>query len=310
MSTGNLTLLESVKDSSDPLRRGVIETIIRESSPLLLLPMIPFMGNAMKSDVEGTLPGVNFRDVNETYSPTWGSDREEFWGVAILGGELKIDNFIIRTRGDVRSTKARQYAKFAKAMAHKFDKWFFDGTGTAKDFKGLNALISDGHGQPFIPNANGGALTLEGLDEAHDKLRTGTADVIYCNRTLRRKITTLGRNQSNGYSMIDVGNDVFGRQVTQYDGVPIGIVGDDPDGNLILDFDETEGTETAATSLYFLRFGEDHVAGLMGAGGHMEVRDFGEMETEPVHLGRVEFYPGLAVFDQYAAVRYSGITNA
>lgn len=310
MPTGSVTLLESVKDSSDVLMRGVIETIIEESAPLQMLPQIPIQGNALKREIEGALPAVQFRDVGDTYTNTWASDTEQFWGVAILGGQVKIDNFIINTRGDVRSTKARQFAKFAKSMAHKYNQWFFDGTGTAKDFKGVNALIDDGHGQVQYAGANGAALTLDMLDEAHDALRTGSADQILCNRTVRRKITQLGRNLSNGFSLIDIGDNEFGHQVTMYDGVPIGIVGDDIDGNLILDYDETRGSSDVTTSLYFVRYGEDHVAGLMGAGGMMTVKDFGELQTEPAHLGRVEFYPGIAVFDQYSIVRLAGITNA
>ncbi|MEM9605898.1 MAG: major capsid protein [Actinomycetota bacterium] len=309
MPNGNVTLLESVKDSSDKLRRGVVETIIQESSPLQRLPQVPIMGNAYKIDVEGDIIEPDFRDVNEGYTAKWASDRETYWGVAILGVEVKVDNFIVNTRGDKRSTKARMFAKAAKGAAHKYNKWFFDGTGTAKDFKGLNALIEDGHGQQFTTGVNGGAITLEGLDEAHDLLRTGEADQILSSRRVRRAITNLGRNLANGYSMIDVGDNEFGKQVLRWNGIEIGIVGDDPSGNLILDNDETVGTSTACSSLYFLRYGEDHVHGIMGANGHMDVRDFGETEAAPEHLGRMEFYPGLVVADQYAVVRYAGITD-
>lgn len=309
MPNGNVTLLESVKDSSDKLRRGVVETIIQESSPLQRLPQVPIMGNAYKIDVEGDIIEPDFRDVNEGYTAKWASDRETYWGVAILGVEVKVDNFIVNTRGDKRSTKARMFAKAAKGAAHKYNKWFFDGTGTAKDFKGLNALIEDGHGQSIATGVNGGALTLEIMDEAHDRLRTGEADHILTSRLVRRLVTNLGRNIANGFALIDVGDNAFGQLVTMWNGIEIGIVGDGPDGNLILDADETQGSNSDCSSMYFLRYGEDHVHGIMGANGHMDVKDFGETEAAPEHLGRMEFYPGLVAADQYSVVRLQGIRN-
>lgn len=310
--SGNVTLFEAAKWGDDLLKKGVVDTIIRESPILEVLPFITIQGNALKHMVEETLPSVAFRDVNETYTRNFGTDSEVYWGVAILGGEVFVDNYIVRTRGNLGDVKARQYQKKAKANAMTFDKYFFDGTGTAKDFKGVNALIDEGHGQSLINASGGGALTLAKMDEAHDLLRTGSADAIYLNRTVRRKITTLARTTHTGISLIDVGDDTFGRQVMTWNGIPLRIVGDDVDGNLILDFDEDPGDATSdCASLYFVRFGADeYVSGILGAGGSFEVRDFGEIEAEPGHLGRIEWYPGIAVFNKYAIVRLYGITNA
>lgn len=310
MPSGNFTLLESVKYSTDPVKTGVIATIIRESAIAQHMSWMPIGGNAYKSTVEQTLPTVAFRQVNANYTASWGGDAEELWGTTILGGEVKIDNYIIRVRGDARSVKAAQFQKFAKAMALTLDKYVIDGTGTANDFKGYNALVTDNHGQLYKPNANGGALTLGGLDEAHDLLRTGSADHILLNRTVRRKITSLARNTSNSFSLIDTTTDAFGRQVMKWNDIPLSITGDGPDGSQILAFDETTGSSNVTTSLYFVRYGDDLVSGLAGFGGALEVRDFGEQQAGPYHMGRVEFYPGLAVFDKYALVRYQGITNA
>lgn len=314
MPSGSVTLLEAAKCGSDVLKRGVVETIIQESPILERLPMITIQGNALKHSVEESLPTLEWRNVNETYNRTWGTDTEHYWGTAILGGEVFVDNYLVRVRGNVVSVKAKQYAKVAKAAALTFDKTFFDGTGAAKDFKGVNALIEEGFGQKIgAANnaADGGTLTLDDLDIAHDLLRSqSSADVMFLNRTIRRKITKLARNTAGSFSLIDVGDDRFGRQVTQWNGIPMAIVGDDVNGNLILDFDETRGNSAVTTSIYFVAFGSDeNVCGLMGAGGTMEVVDFGETEAAPGHLGRVEFYPGIAIFNPYSIVRLAGITN-
>ena len=315
-ASGAVTLLESHKDSGNMLKTGVVETLIQESPILEMLPMTSFVGAAYETNLEYDLPDPEFRQVNAPYTRSFGTDRKVFWGVAILGGEVFVDNFIVRTRGNVVDTKAKQYRKFAKAMARTFDQYFFDGTGTANDFKGVNTLIGEGFGQVYGANgdnANGGALSLDDLDVAHDLIRSQSSpDAILANRTHRRKITKLARDTSTGFSLIDVGDDKFGNQVTQWNGIGIRIIGDDRSGSAILDFDETRGTGGAVkSSLYMIAFGEEeNVHGLMGAGGTFEVVDFGETEAAPGHLGRVEAYPGICIANPYSVVRVNGITNA
>lgn len=313
MASGSLGLLESAKYGNDKLASGVVETLIQESPLLEMLPFTAISGNAIKVTVEDTLPTPSFRNVNETYSRTHGTDTERYFGCSILGGEVFIDNYIVRVQANQISAKARQYSKFAKAMSRTFDKSFFDGTGTAKDFKGISALIDEGLGQKVAMAANGAALTLDKLDEASDAIRGQSApDVLLMNRTMRRKITNLARNTSGYFTLLDVGEDQLGRTVSTYNGVPIRIIGDDATGTAILGFDETQGSATnSTTSIYSLSFGaDDGVYGILGLGGSFDVIDFGETEAAPGHLGRVEVYPGLVITNSFSAVRLHGITNA
>ena len=311
MATGSLSLLEAAKYGSTTLGRGVISTLIQESPILEMLPFTGISGNAIKVSVEDTLPAPAFRDVNETYTRSHGTDTERYFGCAILGGEVFIDNYIVRVQADQVSAKARQYSKFAKAMSRVFDKYFFDGTGTSKDFKGINSLISDGLGQTITAGANGAALTLDMLDQAFDALRSQSApDALMMNRTLRRDINSLARSTYSGVSLIDVGTDVFGRQVNTYNGVPIRIIGDDKDGSAILGFDETQGSSSVAASIYAIAFGTDeNVYGILGLGGSFDVKDFGETEAAPGHLGRVEVYPGIVVANSFSVCRLAGVTS-
>jgi hypothetical protein len=315
MPSGAVTLLEAAKCGNDVLKRGVVETLIQESPILEQIPQVPVQGNALVKHVEVSLPSPEFRNVNEGYNRSWGSDDQTFWGTTILGGEVFVDNYLVRVRGNVVDVKSRQYTKYAKAMARTYDKYFFDGTGTAKDFKGLNALISEGFGQVRYAGdgaANGSALALSDLDLAFDDVRGQfSVDAILANRAHRRKITNLAYSTHSGYALVDVGDDKFGRKINMYNGVPIRIIGDDKDGNAILDFDETRGSSNVTSSLYLVAYDEDEgVTGLMGLGGSFDVKDFGETEAAPGHLGRVEVYPGLAVFNEHAVVRVAGILNS
>lgn len=309
-AAGALTLLEAAKCGNDMLKRGVVETIIQESPIAEQLPWQAFAGNALKQEVESTLPTVAFRNVNETYSQDFGTDTERFWGTTILGGEVYVDNYLVKVAGNVVSVKAKHYAKKARAAALTLDKYCIDGTGTAKDFKGVNALITEGIGFTTAAATNGAALTLDMLEDAEDLLRKGSPDAIWANKFHRTKITRLARSSVTGVALIDTGTDMFGRRVTMWNGVPIRIIGDDATGTQILGFDETQGSSNVTSSLYFVKFGEDFLSGLLGLGGSFEVQDFGEIEAAPGHLGRIEFYPGMAIFDQHSVVRLTGITKA
>ncbi len=310
MASGSLSLLEAAKYGSTTLGRGVVTTLIQESPILEMLPFTSITGNALKVTVEDTLPAPAFRDVNESYTRSMGTDTERFFGCAILGGEVFIDNYIVRVQADQISAKARQYSKFSKAMSRTFDKSFFDGTGTSKDFKGINSLITEGLGQTVSAGTNGAVLTLDMLDEGWDSLRGQSApDALLMNRFLRRKINALAR--AGNFSLIDVGTDTFGRQVNIYNGTPIRIIGDDIDGTAILAFDETQGSSSVTSSIYAISFGTDeNVYGILGLGGSFDVKDFGETEAAPGHLGRVEVYPGIVVANSFSVCRVHGLTEA
>lgn len=314
MPTGSVPLLEAAKCGDDTLKRGVVETIIQESPLAEMLPFITIAGNAIKHSVEVNLPSPSFRDVNATYTRSWGTDTEHFWGVAILGGEVFIDNFELKVVANKVNLKTKQYMKFAKAMARTFDKSAFDATGTASDFKGFNQLISEGFGLRYYVGGSGGngaALTLDDLDQVIDQMRGQAAPSAWLvNRFHRRKVTNLARSTYTGFSLIDVGTDVFGRKVTSYNDIPFRIIGDDISKTPILGFDETQGSSNVTSSLYLAAFSEDDVTGLLGANGSWDVVDFGETEAAPGHLGRVECYPGVAIFNQFSMVRVSGILQS
>jgi hypothetical protein len=309
MPTGALTLIEAAKAGEDRLKRGVVEVLIEESPMIEVLTWVPFEGNALQHQEEGTLPNVQFRRVNEGYSQSFGTDNSHFWGVAILGGEVKVDNYLVNVVSTREDLEAKQWRKLAKANSMRFSYEAFEGTGSvaSKGFKGIKTLITEGFGQS---HANGNAvLSLDKLDEAVDLFRNqGRPDVALCNRTHRRQLTKAARTSVTGVSLIDVGTDVFGRKVNMYDDIPFRILGDgmDSSGNIVPILPFTEASSTS--SLYLAKIGEDDVTGLMGKGGSFEAKQFGELESGPQRLGRMEWYPGIAIFNQYSIVRLSGIT--
>jgi hypothetical protein len=309
--TGSVPLLEAANGTESVLKTGFVNTIIQHSRMAELIPWMTINSDSIKHQEEVDLPNPAFRDVYESYTATFGRDIDFYWGVTILGGEVKLDNYLVNVMGNVKAQKANQFAKWAKAIALTLDKYIIDGTGTAKDFKGFNALVTAARGQLYTTATNGAALTLAMLDESID-LQRGVYDgqFIALNRTVSRKIWTLAQATSLGYPLIDISTDSLGRRITQYAGIPFAIVEDDRTGTAILAYDETTGSSAVTTSLYIGSTGDMGITGLLGGGGHFEVSDFGEQQASPTHMGRVELYPGLMVANPYGLVRLKGITNA
>lgn len=304
------TLLESAKRSKETLKTAVAK-IIHENSPVLdRLEMTPVQGNAYTYRKEHSLPSVAFRAIGGTYTANTGVINPVTETVTILGGEILIDNFLVKTQGNIVDVKSREYRLKARAAAIAFNTAFFEGDSNtdANSFDGLRKRIT---GNQLILNAaGGGALTLDNLDKLIDAVPFDDK-VLYMNRTLRRKVTALVRaaGSGHGYTVDDV--DKYGKQVTKYNGVPILIVERMDDASTILDFDEDPGDGTSdCASIYCISFGEDRVHGLLGAGGSWEVKDFGEVTSSPGHLGRIELYPGMAVEHGRSVARLYGVTNA
>lgn len=307
------TLLEAAKYGDDVKRAGVLK-LITETSPMYdKLSFKSIKGNAYRYNVEQALPSVAFRGVGGTYTDSTGVINPVTENLAILGGEVKIDRFIVNTMGNLQDVKAAQFAMKARAMGFKFTESFFEGDTDVdiNSFDGLRKRLTGN--QKMLNASGGGALSLDKLDEAIDRV-VGTPDYIFMNRTLRRKLTHLGRDAgtTSGHPLIDIGDDKFGHQVSRYRGIPLVIVENELDASSILAFDEDPGDGTSDTaSIYIVRFGEDMIHGITGEGGSfMDVKDFGEMESAPQHLGRIEWYAGLCVVHPRAAVRLYGITNA
>jgi hypothetical protein len=302
-----LTLLEAAKTVQDPLARGVIEIFPRTSPVLERLPFFDVNGQAYKYNREETLPGIAFRGVNESYTESTGVLNPQVEQLFILGGISQVDRALVKTQGNVNNLRAIYDAMKAKAAALEFTKNFFKGDNATdpNEFDGLDLRLT-GSQKIAAGNTNGGdELTLDKVDILLDAVQGG-ADVLFMNKTMRRKVNKLIRAAGQAQETV---SDAFGRQISAYAGVPIGVIEQDKDGNEILPFTEANpgGGVAASTSIYAVRFGvAEMVSGLQA--GIMDVLDLGLNRTFYETL--VEWICGLGVFHPKAAARLHGVKNA
>jgi hypothetical protein len=305
----DMTLLEAAKYSTESLERGVAKLIV-ESSPMLeYVKFKEIPSGTYRYNQEGSLGTTAFRGVNGSYTPDAGVINPKHEDLVILGGEVKTDNFQVAT-ANAMDIKSARYRMKARQMGIQFSTSFFEGD-TAVDpysFDGIRKRIT---GNQLINAGTGGAtLTLAMLDQLIDAVIGGEGGkVLFMNKTLRRKVTALARAQT-GTVRIDMTQDALNRQQTAYSGVPIRVVEREDDASTILDFDEDDGSGNEDTaSIYCCRFGPDYIHGIANR-GMPDVKDFGEVQAGPYHLGRIEWYIGIVVKHPRSEARIQHINNA
>jgi hypothetical protein len=302
-----LTILEAAKrDSGDVLKAAVVETYARTSDILRVLPFENIAGNALKYNQEQALPGIGFRGVNEGYTESTGVLNPVTETLAIAGGDVDVDKFIVQTMGSDQRTSQEQMK--IKALAHRWSHAFIKGDSSAlsKEYDGLQTRIT---GNQLIDNgasSGGDVLSLANLDALIDAV--DNPEYLLMPKALRRRLTAAARDPSIG-GYITYTKDEFGRQVTMYNDLPILIADNNGDVFKTLAFDEANpgGGSSVGTSIYCLAFGEGQMVGIQN--GDVMVTDIGEMETKPALRTRVEWYAGIAVYHPRSIARLRGIKD-
>lgn len=302
-----LTMIEAAKLMNNPLQTGVIEIFAANNPVLERLPFVDIQGNAYKYNREGTLPGIAFRGINESYTESTGVINPQTETLTICGGDSDYDVALVKMGSGSNDLRAAHDAMKSKALTLTWLKTFFDGdSGTnPREFDGVNVRL-DGTTQEVKASASAGGatLTLDKVDELIDAIQ-GTPDLLLMNAKTRRKVNNLVRAAGQASEVV---NDQFGRRIDAYAGIPIGVVGDDSEGNAILGFDEDDGSSNLdTTSIYAVRFGLDGLHGIQTEA--MSVRDLGELDSKPALRTRIEWYSGFVVKHPKAVARLKWINQ-
>lgn len=305
-----ITLLEAAKLTTDPLKKGVIETFARTSAVLERTPFFNIDGMAYKYNLEETLPGIGFRGINESYTESTGIVNPQVEPLFIAGGLSKVDRALVKTQGSANNLRATYDGMKAKALGLKITKNFFNGDNATNpnEFDGLKTRLTGDQVLDMGSTDGGDTLTLPKLDELIDAVQGGP-DVIFMNKTLRRKVNALMRAAGQASETV---SDAFGRQINAYAGVPIGIIEDDGEGNEILGFTEPDlddGDQNVTASIYAVKFGAaEYVSGIQCGG--IDVQDKGNPAGSVHYITDIEWICGMGVFHPKAAARLRGIKNA
>ncbi len=199
-----MTKAEAAKLTQDMLLRGVIETVVKESQLLQWLPFLDVTGTAVTYNREATMPAASFYDVGDTWTEATPTFTQVTAALKIIGGDADVDNFLQATYADPNDIEAEVIASRSKAVAHKFSDSFFNGDTAvdSKSFDGLTKAIPTA--QTLTAGANGGALTLDLMDQMIDLVKPGRPDLLLMSKRTRRKLSSLRTQLGPHYSPAEV----------------------------------------------------------------------------------------------------------
>lgn len=303
-----LTLEEASKINPGEVKRNAIIRMFAASSDLMrVMPFININGGSLAYNVEGSLPGVAFRGYNQTYTASTGVINQAVETLKIVGGYLDVDIAMVKTRGP--EVRAEQEAMKVKALGLNITDAIINGNSAndVREFDGLRYRIAGNQLIPALlsaPSANS-PLSLEALNKAIDEVDGATH--IITSKAMLRKLQKAHVAGVGGDVVFET--DQFGFRVARYNGLPILIADYDHTGSRIIDFDEAgPGGGSTCTSIYVVRFGDGYVTGIQN--GMMDVKDLGELQTDPIFRTRLEWLVGMAVMHGRACARVWGITDA
>jgi hypothetical protein len=293
-----VTKAEAAKLTQDMMLRGVIETVIKESSVLSVLPFMQVVGSALTYNRENSMPEAAFFQPGDIWvadMPTWSTHTQE---LKIIGGDADVDNFLQQTYADPNDLEAVVLESRAKSVAHKWSDSFFNGDSgdDPKAFDGLRERVPSS--QTIQTGDDGGELTLDRMDELVDLVRPGRPDALLMHKRTRRKFSSLRRESGN---LLETDVDAFGRRALFYDGIPL----------LVDDFmpvDEELGSGTGLSSIYAVKLGSDGVMGIENQG--IQVERIGSLESSDATRWRIKWYAAVVVLSELGVARLEGVEAA
>lgn len=266
-----MTLADSLKLTKDTLQAGVIETLATESKLLAVLPFMNIVGSGYTYNVETKLSDTQFRAVGEAIVPGEASWETRTEALKIMGDEAIVDTFQQQVYGNVTDLMALEVGLKTKAIAHKFEKTFISGDSTTnvKEFDGVEKRL---------------------IEEQRIK---GTDDLFTDVRKLRNQVQGgVSAYIMNKNTVVDYEGkykDYITWNRNEF-GVPVATIG----GIQVIDVEP----DILATDgdIYAVRFGaKEALCGLTNGG--VQVKALGEVDNAPQLKTRIEFFCGLAVFN-------------
>jgi hypothetical protein len=302
-----LTILESSKDSPSKLTEGVVEIFAKNSPILQNLPFDTIKGGALRYIAEETLPGIGFRGVNEAFDQSVGVLNPLFEPLVIAGGELDVDNFILRTEGEGRRTG--ETARKVKALSLHWTAKFIKGDSVTnvRELDGLQTRLVNRQSISAGSTPGGSAVSLFSLDLLAS-LVEGSNRFYIMNTAMKLRLSQASRDDNVGGHVTFTPNN-FGQQIMSWNGIPVMEMLRDNLNDDILGFDEVAegGGGATATSIYCVSFDADHLHGIQS--GPVMVTDLGDIIVKPAKRTRVEWDCGIVIRHPWSAARLNSCAD-
>lgn len=219
-----MTLAEMKVGMNDKLQESVVDTFIRESEVLELLPfdnsLSPNGGSTLTYGyIQKKLPSAtSFRAINEEYSASQATVEKKSVDLKIFGGSFELDRVIKQAEGMYNNMALQLEEKVISAVGTFHDAMINgDSSSDAEQFDGLDKFLvgqSTEFGTGAVIDLSTMAKLKENADAFYEELlklinRTG-AHALFVNEGMKTKIQTVARVL--GYKTES--KEDFGRTIT------------------------------------------------------------------------------------------------
>lgn len=271
-----VTLVDAIKTSEDNLQRSIVEKFV-ETSPIMGL--IPF-GLApqlrKRYSQESVLPTVGFRAQGAAYTASQAVYEESEIQLKFLGGQIDIDRKIAPIISyDGADQYSKQFKAILKSAALTAKKFLINGSiaNSVTEFDGLKRIVAAMDSAQTISMGDNGStiatLTMPVMIQRIDSALNaclGLPDFGLTNRTILSQLWALATTGASNstyanlftYEVTEVLPGIKTRHL-RYQGIPIYAVDEDSTGTAVMGFNETQGSSSVASSIYFVKFGEEYL---------------------------------------------------
>ena len=327
------TIAEAALNEKDPLRMGVLMMFWLESNIMASIPFFTVnrLGISMTRQVRTSLTKPGWVAIGEAYGKSTAHLEQVEETVFKLGRDIDIPKGLENLDGQFEDPRVLMTETELKTLTYEFNEASVNGPfigagglALANAPAGIRTRINDVAGEaglqdsllapvaadstPFGPTATSlnRHAVLDSLNRSMYFLDGKRPDAGYCNKTFLLALESAFRREQ----LFAITRDQYERIVYTFRDCPIYDVGTKADQvtPIITDV-EAFGGETDCTSIYWAKTGvRTHFHGWEKE--PLDVRDLGELQSEPVMRTRVDWSPGLASWHVRSLARVQGIAAA
>lgn len=295
---------------NDEIVRGVAEDIITVNPMYTLLPFDSYDGQSINVPRENALGDSQVLGVGDTITAKAAATftNVAFSSTTIIG-DVEMNGLVQAQSASAGVDQiAIEISSKAKSIGRQFQSGMAIGDGTGDNMNSVNSLV-DASEQTNTAGAQGAALSFEILDELLDLVvaKDGEVDWIMLPGRTLRSLKSLYR-ALGGVSADWVVTLPDGRTTIGYESIPVF-------KNGFLPVDETQGSETAASSVYAGVWDDGSrkigVTGIHPASvsAGVQIDMVGQAEVKDMNIIRLKQYANFAVMNRRGLARVKGINN-
>lgn len=304
--TDYVTLNDLAQLEKDTIRGHVAENLVWNSKMAEILPLETL--NALGTTIisYNTLPSMGFRKINENYSQTKGTFKQNTEVVSAMGGYIDADKLLVKVGNTVAKMMATQTKMAMASQAFTFNQYFIKGDRgiDEEQFDGLLKRIDDIYAAGYtgqriaatdnsIMDTKAHALGfLHEVDELIDACDGGNPTCLLMNGKTKRAVTAaLRMSECLGHH-----TDQYGRSFPSYENIPIYDMGlqSDQATQVMIEEANTGLTGSNYGSIIACKFGiGTHLWGIQAY--TMDVTNKGELENGTTNRVIVDWPIGLAI---------------